>query len=175
MLLIAIVIVYSLYPFILKKLFPIKYYDEILQYSEEYEIDPFLIAAVIRVESKYNPYAQSSKGARGLMQIMPITANWGAEEIGMENFYLEELFVPKTNIQIGTWYLRKLMNQFDRDVPLVLAAYNGGSGNVSKWLLDERYSIDGKRLDNIPFAETRNYVEKVNFFYKMYIKIYRDS
>lgn len=171
-LLICIIIVYFFHPFILKKVFSVKYREEIINYSKEFQVDPYLVAAIMKVESNFDPYAQSHKGAMGLMQIMPSTGNWVAKEISLDNFYLQELYVPEVNIKIGTWYLQTLSNQFNGDIHLILAAYNGGSGNVSKWLLDKRYSNDGKNLEYIPFRETRNYVEKVLFYYNLYRRIY---
>ena len=82
-----------------------------------------------------------------------------------------DIFDPKTNIKIGCWYLNKLYKEFGR-LDLVIAAYNGGSGNVNKWLSDYSYSKDGKSLDLIPFEETSMYVKKVTKNYKMYNKLY---
>ena len=92
--------------------------------------------------------------------------------MGLENYEKEDLFDPKLNIEIGTWYLEKLEREFDGDWDNILAAYNGGSGNVNKWLKDEEYSKDGKTLDKIPFKETENYVKKVKADYDSYKKIY---
>jgi len=169
--LLLLLTIYFLHPMVLNKLFPIHYQEEILKYSRKYNIDPYLIAAIIKVESNYNPYAHSFKDAMGLMQIIPSTGFWGAKELEIEDFYLEELYVVERNIEIGTWYLKKLHQQFRGDVRLVLAAYNGGSGNVTKWLSDERYSSNGRDLDYIPFAETRNYVEKVLFYRNLYSRL----
>ena len=172
LLLIFIITVYIFYPIIMKKLFPIPFQGIIMKHSQEYEVDPYLIASIIKVESNYDPYAQSSKDARGLMQVLPSTGKWAAEELDLKKFYTEELYVPEINIQIGTWYIQKLNQQFHGNIHLVIAAYNGGSGNISKWLEDERYSKDGKNLEYIPFEETRNYIEKVLFYYDLYRRIY---
>ncbi len=166
------IIAYILHPLILRRIFHVSFQEEIIKYSKVYSVDPYLIAAVIKVESNFNPYAISPKEARGLMQIMPATGSWAAEKIGLENFYVEELYTSEVNIEIGSWYLQNLNKQFNGNIPLVLAAYNGGSGNVSKWLLDKRYSKDGKNLDYIPFLETRNYVKKVLSYRKLYKRIY---
>lgn len=152
--------------------FPLTYKDEIKRYSETYDLDPFLVSAVIKVESGYNKDAVSNKDAKGLMQIGPTTGKWAADVIGVKNYTSEMLFEPEVNIRFGTWYIRQLKNEFDEDINLVLAAYNAGSGNVSNWLTDERYSEDGESLNYIPFEETRNYLEKVAFNHKAYSFIY---
>lgn len=140
---------------------PFKYEGVVRQYAQEYNIDPMLVAAVINVESKFDPKAQSSKGAKGLMQLLDDTAMWGAEKIGIEDFDPDQLFVPETNIRIGCWYLARLTEQYHGNLTVALAAYNGGSGNVSKWLQDAELSKDGKNLTTIPFPETEAYVERV--------------
>lgn len=140
---------------------PFKYEETIRQYAMEYHLDPMLVAAVVNVESKFDLKAESSKGAKGLMQIMDDTAVWGAEKIGIEEFETEQLYTPETNIRIGCWYLARLLDQYHGDKAVALAAYNGGSGNVSKWLQDAALSKDGKSLTAIPFPETEAYVERV--------------
>ncbi|WP_283205606.1 lytic transglycosylase domain-containing protein [Garciella nitratireducens] len=172
LLFIFIIMIYIFHPIIMEMLFPIKFQKHIMEYSKEYQVDPYLIASIIKVESNYNPYAQSSKDARGLMQVLPSTGKWAAEELGFKNFYPEKLYDPETNIQIGIWYIKKLNQQFDRNLHLVLAAYNAGSGNICKWLEDKRYSNDGENLEYIPFEETRNYIKKVLFYYNLYQRIY---
>ena len=154
--------------------YPLYYKDDIGRSSKNHDIDPYLVAALIDVESNFNKDALSPKDARGLMQITEKTGEWGFEQLEIEAFEKEKLFIPEVNIEIGTWYLQRLNQEFDGDLDLVLAAYNGGSGNVSKWLKNEEYSKDGKTLDNIPFKETENYVKKVNSGYKNYKKLYGD-
>lgn len=170
-----IIIAYTVHPIILRKIFPISFQEEIIRYSKAYHVDPYLIVAIIKVESNFSPYVVSPKGAMGLMQIMPDTGKWIAEKIELDQFYMEELYVSEVNIKLGSWYLQNLHKQFKGNTELVLAAYNGGSGNVSNWLLDQRFSKDGKTLDHIPFLETRNYVKKVLTYYKLYKKIYHFS
>lgn len=155
-------------------IYPIKYKDAIRQYSAEYGVDPYLVLAIIRVESNFNKDAVSPKMARGLMQITEKTGNWGASELKMESYSSERLFDPETNISIGCWYLSVLFNEF-KDTDLVLAAYNGGSGNVNQWLRDSRLSSSGKSLDRIPYKETEKYVEKVNNSYRIYKRLYENK
>lgn len=153
--------------------YPIGYKNFILKYSQEYEIDPYLVASVINVESKYDKNALSIKEAKGLMQIGPQTGQWAAEVLGIENYHSDMLYEPEVNIRIGTWYLNTLFKEFDGDLNLVLAAYNAGSGNVNKWLQDERYSYDGANLSVIPFKETEDYITRINNSYKIYSRVYK--
>ncbi|SHJ76237.1 soluble lytic murein transglycosylase [Caminicella sporogenes DSM 14501] len=160
--------------FTLKMVYPFHYRHLIEKYSREYNLDPLLVAAIIKVESKFNEKAVSIKGAKGLMQISSITGKWASEELKIENYTEEMLFNPDINIKIGCWYLNLLNKQFNNNLSLVLAAYNGGSGNVSKWLKDIRYSEDGINLKNIPFVETKGYVKKVHKSFKIYRYLYKD-
>ncbi|MDI9216395.1 lytic transglycosylase domain-containing protein [Clostridium tertium] len=148
--------------------FPYKYADYVNKYSEEYEVDPYLVLAVIKTESNFNKEAVSKRDAKGLMQIMDTTGEWAAKEIGINYFIPSMLFDPELNIKMGCWYLKNLENEFNENLDLILAAYNGGSGNVNKWLNDEEYSLDGENLDYIPFPETKKYVDKVKANYNIY-------
>lgn len=154
--------------FLLNRIYPLKYIDIIYKYSKIYGMEPSFVCSVINAESSFNEKAVSNKGASGLMQLMKPTADWAAEEIGFENYNYKNIFDVETNIHIGCWYLSRLMKQFDNDLTLVLAAYNAGSGNVSKWLYDSRYSKDGEELDNIPYKATSKYVEEVKKNQKVY-------
>lgn len=152
---------------------PVEYTNYIDKYSKEYDVDPILVYAVIKVESNYNPDAQSHMNAHGLMQILPDTGNWIAGKLKME--YNDAMLKdPEKSIQMGTYYLSYLVHHFkDRD--LAIAAYNGGLGNVEKWLADESLSKDGETLDDIPFVETKNYVVRVNDNYDIYNLFYGDK
>ncbi|MCB2288711.1 lytic transglycosylase domain-containing protein [Clostridium sp. CS001] len=160
---------------IFKSFYPIKYENQIVKYSQRYNVDPFLVAAVIRTESNFNERAISHRGAYGLMQIMPDTALWIAENMQLPNFKMEALYNTEVNIAMGCWYIDNLNSEFNGDVDLVLAAYNGGRGNVQKWLKNKEYSSDGKSLYAIPFEETDKYVKKVNTNYNIYFKLYGDE
>ena len=151
-----------------KILYPRKYSEYVQKYSKEFGLDENLVYSVIKVESKFRKDAISHKGAKGLMQISDITRGWAKEELNLGEI---NIFDPETNIKIGCWYLSKLYKEFGR-LDLVIAAYNGGSGNVRKWLNNYTYSKDGKSLDLIPFEETSTYVKKITKNYKMYNKLY---
>lgn len=155
-----------------KILYPIKYSEYVCTYANEYNIDPYMVFSVIKAESNFNAEAKSHKNALGLMQITPPTAGWIAQKMGIENFEEEKLLDPELNIRMGCWYLDNLRIEFKGDINLVLAAYNGGRGNVKKWLRNNQYSRDGKTLYNIPFKETDEYVKKVNANYNIYFKLY---
>ncbi len=170
----TIIICFLIVGLVVSFAFPIDYKDYINEYSIVQELDPFLVSAVINVESKYDKMAISNKNARGLMQIGEQTGLWAAEKLGIKDYNKEMLFDPEVNIRIGTWYIKNLMQEFDNDLPLVLAAYNAGSGNVSKWLQNLEYSFDGSSLYKIPFKETEEYLRKVDLNYRVYKILYSD-
>ena len=154
---------------------PLLYVDTIMEYSEEFSVDPYLIAAVINTESDFNLEAKSPKGAIGLMQIMPDTGAWIGEKLEVKDYSEADLYKASVNIRFGTWYLKFLSDKFDGNEELLLAAYNAGSGNVNKWLANREYSLDGKNLDKIPFKETENYIVRVKESKELYQKIYTDQ
>ena len=141
---------------------PYKFQPYISTYSQEYDIPEEIIFSVIKIESGFRASVTSYAGAMGLMQIMPDTFEWLTGEFHLnENLTSAMLFDPEVNIRYGTYYLRYLKNKFG-DWNTVLAAYNAGEGNVTKWLADKQYSNDGKTLHTIPLDETDKYVKKVN-------------
>ncbi|MCL1883179.1 MAG: lytic transglycosylase domain-containing protein [Defluviitaleaceae bacterium] len=139
--------------------FPVRHLDIVREHSGE--LDDSLILAVIMAESSFRENAESHRGAQGLMQLMPATAEEMARHMGMENFHAEDVWIPEINIAIGSFYLNRLANMYGC-IELALAAYNAGQGNVNRWLSDPEISGDGKSLDTIPFGETRNYIQRVN-------------
>ncbi len=159
-------------PWLKQRQYPLKYADLIIKYADQYSVDPFLVASVIFVESRYISDAVSPKDAKGLMQILPSTGEWAAERIKLDGYAEDQLFNPEVNIQMGCWYLGFLESQFPDSRELVLASYNGGIGNVKKWLDNKEYSKDGMKLDHIPFKETRNYVIRVQEAYEIYEEVY---
>ena len=142
---------------------PKRYTEAVSCYAEEYGVEEELAFAVIRAESNFREEAVSSAGARGLMQLMPPTAQFIAENIG-ENLSIDS---PEDNIRMGVWYLAYLSEKFEGQTE-VLAAYNAGEGAVRQWLRDADYSQDGKSLREIPLAETRKYVQRDKKFYNCY-------
>jgi len=140
--------------------YPLKYLDIIETAASADNIDPALVCAVIHAESKFTEEALSRKGASGLMQITESTAGWMANRMGIQDYSYSRIFEPTLNISIGCGYLGWLLDRYG-DMDLALAAYNAGSGNVDKWLADPRYSADGRTLGNIPYKETRDYINRV--------------
>lgn len=155
------------------KNYSLNYLDEIEKYSQEYKVDPKVVISVMKVESDFNPSAQSHTNAKGLMQIMPDTSKHIAKLLKLNPNSID-LNNPETNIQLGTYYLKYLMNNF-HNMDTVFAAYNAGFGNVNNWLKDEKYSSDGVSLKNIPAQETKNYVKKVNKAIKAYEVLYGEK
>jgi soluble lytic murein transglycosylase len=170
---IGVLALYNNLSWFMKYIYPLKYEQTIIRYSNEYGVDPFLVASVIKVESNFSPDVISGQGAIGLMQLMPKTAFWAAEEIGMQEIQIEDLRNPDINIKIGTWYLSSLLEEFNEDITLSLAAYNGGRGNVSKWI--ESGMLDKNKEEEIPFLETRNFVARVRKSYIWYKRLYKDK
>jgi len=153
-------------------MYPIYYQDEIKSNSAQFGIDPLLVAAIIYVESKYKPELVSNKGAIGLMQIMPNTANWIFGMDGYRKYTIQSLKDPHTNIAVGVKYLDLLNSQFNHNIAEVLAAYNAGPSNVIKWRQTNIWDGKIETINRIGFWETRNYVDKVIRYYKIYQKTY---
>ena len=149
-------------------LYPIRYTGEVEQYAAENGLDKYLVYGVIKAESNFI-YDAHSGVAVGLMQITEDTGAWIANKMQLDRYRPEDLTDPETNIKMGCFYLKYLLDYYG-DLDLALAAYNAGMGNVNNWLEDSDHSKDGKTLHNIPFKETREYVERV----KKYTEIYRE-
>ncbi|MDR2066296.1 MAG: lytic transglycosylase domain-containing protein [Endomicrobium sp.] len=141
---------------------PYDYY--IYEYSNSFNVDPILIKAIMKKESNLNVNAISSKGAVGLMQLMPKTAREISKELKVPNLSISSLKEPKTNIMFGVYYVSKLLNHYNNNLILALSAYNAGIGNVDKWY---KQKTDLK-IKDIPFNETKNYVKSIIFTYKVY-------
>lgn len=156
-----------------KIIYPYPHRTIIEKYAIQYGVDPLLALAVIREESKFLPQSESHKGAIGLMQLMPSTAQSIAESIGDKAYSDEDLLNPEKNIQYGIWYLSSLQKLFSNNRTLVIAAYNGGRGHVQEWIKSGQIDPENIRQQDIPFKETRDYVGRVLNSYQKYIKLYR--
>ena len=166
-----------------KVMYPLKYKEQIISAGGEFGVDADLIASVINAESGFDEMAVSNKGAVGLMQLLPSTAEWTIEKMRKQNIDIpsysveelyngtkeSELFSPDVNIRIGTFYLCYLIKKFE-NLDVALSAYNAGEGNVQGWLKNEEFSSDQKTLKKIPYKETENYVKKVKLNLKIYSK-----
>lgn len=154
--------------------YPLEYESQISTTSSKYKLDPYLVAALVYEESKFNPHSKSKAGALGLMQVMPETGRWAAKNLGMTSYSNDYLYDPGKNIEIGCWYLSYLMGKY-KDEKLSLAAYNGGDANVDKWLKEKDNLSADEILKDIPFAETKVFVKRVTKTKQKYIELYPDS
>lgn len=151
----------------------INYQEEIYEYSEKYNVDPLLTASIIKVESDYNKDAKSDQGAQGLMQLLDETASHAADLTNKE-FYPDKLSDVEYNLDLGIAYYDYLFRYYNnRD--LALAAYNGGVGNVDKWIDEGLIDPVDPNTQNIPFEETRQYVTKIDANYDVYKKFYKNG
>lgn len=164
----AIIGVLYLRDYMLRQQYPLQHEDLIVEYAGKYNLDPYFVAAMIDTESDFDDAAVSPDGAQGLMQIMPETAEWIAQKLEVTGYNMLD---PETNIEFGCWYLNFLQNKFSGEEQLMMAGYNAGHNKVDEWLA-EGYSKDGLTLDEIPYAETKNYVDKVSRAYEQYKKLY---
>lgn len=164
----ALIAISLSYDSIMKLQYPLEYEDIIVDYSEYYGLDPYFVCAVIDTESSFDVNANSRVGAQGLMQLMPETADWIAGKLGLDSY---DAYDAETNIAFGCWYLDYLFDNFSSK-EVVLAAYNAGPNKVKQWLDDPQYSSDGVYLNNIPYEETENYVNKVLNAYEKYVELY---
>jgi soluble lytic murein transglycosylase len=160
------------FPLILQVVYPLPYQSEITAQCEKYQTDQALVLSVIYNESRFRPKAVSSAGAKGLMQIMPVTGAWIAQHMELSGYHEDLLFDPDTNIAMGIWYLTWLEGQFGQDTTQVIAAYNAGPNNVKKWLENGVWDGTKQDLDRIPYKETREYIKRVLNQYANYSKIY---
>lgn len=161
--LLTVVLVFTASLVVLKSEYNIEYENLIQSISQKNDIDYRFVCSIIKAESNWNPKAVSKKGAIGLMQILPSTAKWLAKIISLE-FEDEELYNPTINISLGVAYLAYLNEKY-QDLNLVAIAYNAGEGNLDKWLQESK---------DIQFSETKKYVKRVEFNYKIYKLMYNN-
>jgi soluble lytic murein transglycosylase len=142
-------------------LFPEPWWETIKAESAKNNLDPYLVASLIRQESEFNPSAVSKASAYGLMQILPSVGKSLAREEGMSHFETFQLLDPATNIRLGTRYLRETLNKFGGVTEYALAAYNAGDSRVEDWQAGGPYQGMDEFVESIPFSETREYVESI--------------
>lgn len=165
--------VYSYAPALLfKAIYPLEYEDQILDSATRHGVDPYLVAAVIRTESSWDADAESSTGARGLMQLMPETAQDMVSKglVDGSAYSADDLEDPTTNIEFGCAYLAYLTSYFNGATDRAIAAYNAGMGNVDAWAQEDTVLHNA-----ITFPETQAYLVRVNNAHDRYKQIYPEA
>jgi soluble lytic murein transglycosylase len=151
--------------FYLRARYPLEHEHIIRGHAANHDLDPALLAAVVYVESRFDPNATSDAGAIGLMQLLPETAKGIAQRTGGERFVVADLRDPEINVRYGSWYLDHLREQYG-DMRLALAAYHAGPGNVDHWR---------EQGLGIPFPETREYIDEIERLRRVYADAYRSE
>ncbi|HEX2080347.1 MAG TPA: lytic transglycosylase domain-containing protein, partial [Longimicrobium sp.] len=147
---------------LLRVVFPFPFRDLLQDEADRANVDPYLLAGVVRQESSFNPRARSWVGATGLSQIMPATGQWLAPATGVSSFDPSLLTVPEINLRMGARYLRDQLRRYGGKRDLALAAYNAGPSRADRWRRELGYGGDPDAFrERIPFAETRTYVKVV--------------
>ncbi len=165
---ITIILLLFLLKIIVCQLYPEKYSELIEKYSEEYNVDSKLVYAIIKQESNFQTDACSSKGAKGLMQLMDGTAIEIAEKIDCSDVDLNN---PEINIRLGIKHLADLIDRYNNE-KMAIIAYNAGMGNVDSWIDKGIIDKDGTNLENVPYKETNMYLRKVLQNYEIYCMLY---
>jgi len=142
-------------------LFPQAYWSTIKSESDKNSLDPYMVAALIRQETEFNPGAISNKSAYGLMQLLPSVGKSMAKEEGIHHFATNDLLDPNTNIRLGTRYLRQTLEKFNSQPEYTFAAYNAGDSRVTDWQAIGNYKGMDEFVESIPFTETREYVQAI--------------
>jgi soluble lytic murein transglycosylase len=155
-------------------LFPLPYWTDVKRFSARNELDPYLVASLIRQESEFNPGAVSVKNAVGLMQLLPKTGKLVAKEEKMRHFRANQLLTPSVNLQLGTKYFRTKVQRFG-SFEYALAAYNAGDDRVKDWLSAGNFRDPEEFVESIPFTETREYVQAILRNASVYRQLYERS
>lgn len=150
-------------------LYPVPFMETIESESEHNDLNPLLVTALIRQESRFEPEIRSEAGAVGLMQMMPSTGAWAAKYVELKDYSLDK---PDDNIKLGTWFLDQIHRTYDNNSLLAVAGYNAGQGNMAKWLQAHERMDPDEFVEAIPFPETKNYVKQVFGNYWNYSRLY---
>ncbi len=162
-------------PLALQRLaYPLVYADLLSAEAGVRNLDPLLLAALVRQESLFEPAAESYAGARGLGQVMPATGTGIANSLGMEGFVLDDLYRPHISIMFGAFYLRAQMDRFDNQILVALAGYNGGPGNTLRWIEAGGEDLD-LFVEVITATQSRLYLQRVYEQYLIYERLYRTT
>ncbi|NOY25250.1 MAG: lytic transglycosylase domain-containing protein [Oligoflexia bacterium] len=156
--------------------YPVVHLPELWRHGQAYDVDPFLVMAIMRQESRYQDTVLSHAGAIGLLQVMPRTGAKVAALLGQGQYSPAALEIPATNLRYGTYYLSLLLQRFGGSFPLAVASYNGGPHNISRWLRPWLARPEGIGMDalveQIEYDESRDYVKKVSSNYDAYTRLY---
>ncbi len=150
-------------------LYPFPFLEIIENGAKQSQLNPLLVTALIRQESRFMPKIRSGAGAVGLMQVMPTTGQWVAGKINFKNYNLEN---PADNVKLGTWFLDYTHREYNNNSLLAVASYNAGPGNVAKWMREKGFNDPDEFVEAIPFEETREYVKSVFGNYWNYLRLY---
>jgi len=153
-------------------LFPQPYWTDIVDNAEKNQLDPYLVASLIRQESEFNPGALSRMNAYGLMQLLPSVGKSIAKHEGDKHFAANQLLDPPTNIELGTANLKDVLARFGGQPEYALAAYNAGDTPVHQWLATNDYKDIPEFVESIPYSETRDYVQAILRNREMYRQLY---
>ncbi len=152
--------------------FPLPYRSSIEKWSRQQELDPFLVAGLVRQESEFNAAVISHANAYGLTQVLPRTGRSLARSVGMKTFSTKMLFQPDVNLNLGTRYIRDLLNQHGGNVEHTLASYNAGKSRTDLWRTWGNFREQAEFVETVPFSETRNYIQSVlrnaDFYRRLY-------
>jgi soluble lytic murein transglycosylase len=156
-------------------LYPAPYADELLKSATQRGVDPRLVLAIMRQESRFQPDAKSYAAARGLMQFISDTSARVAGKLGCESFRQDDLYYPPTAVLFGSQYLADLFKEFPNQPDAVAASYNGGDDNMKRWLARSRSNVPERYVPEIAYSQTKDYVYKVMANYRMYQHMYDDQ
>jgi soluble lytic murein transglycosylase len=155
------------------RIYPLKYEAEIAGVAERYDLDPYLVAAVARTESSFDPRAESRVGARGLMQLMPGTVDFVTGLDSYQGSDEPKLTDPEDSLELGACYLAYLLRRFDGDETAALAAYNAGPTPVGRWI--EAGGGGSLKAADIGYPETQEYVKRVEHFRTLFERVHPDA
>ncbi len=151
--------------------YPKAFEDEVKKAAAAHDIDPLLLLSIMRTESSFRPTAKSPVGARGLMQIMPGTARLIGQKAEGGRPHAGRYGEPESNVWLGAWYLKKLLDRYDGQVALAAGAYNAGPGAMDRWIDNGRTMELDAFIETISYRETRHYVRKVLETYQIYRRL----
>ena len=157
-----------------RRQFPLLYFDLIEKTANNYELDPFFMIALVKQESAFQIVAKSWAGARGLFQIMPKTGKWIARKKGIKKYKTTDLYDLETSADFGTWYIKRLLNNYENDIPKALVGYNAGGLRADRWWGANPGRKVDEMIELIGFSETRNYVKIILRNWEMYKRLYQD-